>query len=89
MKKITKKEFKELCSFHEYGKGYKKRNAIYHGYTTDGFKYMVKADVCNCKKAELFNVLYNWVVNEVIPDWWVEYRYAHTDDKRFKVSLMG
>jgi len=66
MKKITKKEFKELCSFHEYGNGYKKRNAIYFGYKTNyGFKYMVKTSVENAKKNELFNILYNWVVNEV------------------------
>ena len=89
MTKISKKEFKERCSFHEYGRGYNKRNAIYYDYTKDGFKYMVKADVTNCKKAELFNVLYNWVVKEEIPDWWVVYRYAHTDNDRFKVALMG
>jgi len=87
---MTKKEFKERCSFHVYGKGRNKRNAIYFDYMPpNGFRYMVKARVENCTKSELFDVLYNWAMNEVIPSWWVEYRYAESDDKRFKVSLMG
>lgn len=87
---MTKKEFKELCSFHEYGGGMKKRNAIYCGYKPEyGFKYMVKGSVINLKKNELFNVLYDWVMNEKQPPYYVEYKYAHTDDERFKVSLMG
>ena len=97
-KNITKKKFRELCSFHEYGKGQTKRNAIYFDWLPwngdvenhiEGYKYMVKARVENAKKSELFDILYNWVVNEVPVPWYVEYRYAHTDDKRFKVSLMG
>ncbi len=87
---MTKKEFKERCSFHVYGKGQSKRNAIYHDYKPSmGFKYMVKAEVRNATKNELFNVLYDWVIKEEIPSWWVEYRYAENDDKRFKISLMG
>lgn len=86
---MTKKEFKERCSFHEYGRGKNKRNAIYYDYTRDGFKYMVKTNIENAKKNELFNILYNWVIKEEIPDWWVEYKYAATDNDRFKVALMG
>lgn len=94
---MTKKEFKERCSFHEYGKGQTKRNAIYFDWKTDfdndvnivGYKYMVKARVENCKKAELFNTFYKWVIESVTIPWWVEYRYAETDQKRFKVSIMG
>ncbi len=87
---MTKKEFKERCSFHVYGKGQKKRNAIYYDYLPSlGFKYMVKAEVRNSTKSELFDVLFDWVMHEVIPPWWVDYRYAENDDKRFKVSLMG
>ena len=88
-KKITKKEFKERCHFSEYGDGRRKRNAIFFDRTEDGYKYMVKTTVQNAKKNELFNILYDWVVNEIIPDWWVEYKYAHTDNDRFKVPLMG
>ena len=92
---MTKKEFKELCSFHEYGRGKIKRNAIYfdHKYDFDnkvnGYKFMVKARVENEKKAGLFNVLYDWVTKEIQPSWWVEYKYASTDQDRFKVSIMG
>ena len=92
---MTKKDFKEKCSFHEYGKGKKKRNAIYFDWSNDyennslGFKYMVKTDVENSSKTELFNYLYQWVTKMIVLPWWIEYRFAMTDDKRFKVSIMG
>ena len=92
---MTKKIFRELCSFHEYGKGNNKRNAIYFDWKSDfdnnavGYKYMVKGVVDSIHKTELFNVLYNWVVNEIQPPFFVLYKYAETEQKRFKVSLMG
>jgi len=93
---MTKKKFKEFCSFHEYGRGKNKRNAIYYGWESDfdnnavGYKFMVKAPVSHAKKAELFNVLYDWVTGKIngVP-YWVEYKFAITEQKRFKVSLMG
>ena len=85
---MTKKEFKERCSVHEYGKGQKKRTAIYFDWS-EGYKYMVKATVEDVKRPELFNILYDWVFNEIQPRWYVEYKYAFTDAERFKVSIMG
>lgn len=94
---MTKKEFKKKCSFHEYGKGKKKRNAIYFDWMSEevgnkfivGFKYMVKGTVEDLLKTELFNYFYEWVINEKILPWYIEYHYASTDEKRFKVSIMG
>jgi len=93
---MTKKEFKEHCSFHEYGNGQNKRNAIYYDWKSDfdnhavGFRYMVKTGVQNALKSELFNELYDWVTGKIQqPSWWVEYRYAQTEQDRFKVSIMG
>jgi len=94
---MTKKEFKELCSFHEYGRGQGKRNAIYFGWKSDfdnkavGFRYMVKCSVCDALKSELFKILYDWVMSEgkIHLPWWVDYKYAATEQDRFKVSLMG
>ena len=92
---MTKKQFKEECSFHEYGRGRKKRNAIYFDYSRNfdnkavGYKYMVKSSVENCGKAELFNVLYNWVNDIEQPPYYVEYKYAPTEQSRFKVSIVG
>jgi len=90
---MTKKEFKEMCSFHVYGHGRNKRNAIYFGWKSGenfrGYKYMVKASIENASKAELFNILYDWVVNEVQPSWYVIYKIAAEDKNRFKVSLVG
>lgn len=94
---MTKKEFKSRCSFHEYGRGQQKRNAIYFDWKTGetngkffaGFKYMVKSSVQNCLRNELFDAMYNWVTKEVQPTWYIDYKYADTDEKRFKVPLMG
>ena len=95
---MTKKEFNSQLSHHIYGKGKEKRNALYFGYRSfrdekgnsiNGFKYMVKGTLRDLKLQELKDVMYNWVVNEIQPPWYVEYRYAETDEKRFKVSLMG
>lgn len=92
--KITKKEFKEQCSFHEYGKGMNKRNAIYFDWKSEknivGYRFMVKANVQSCKKDELYNELYNWVTlrTNIVP-YYVQYKYARTDSERFKVPIVG
>lgn len=87
---MTKKEFKELCDFHVYGSGKKKRNAIYYNRGVNGFTHMVKTSVQNYKKAELFNILYDWVTGVISePDYYVEYRYAKTEAEQFKVKIMG
>jgi hypothetical protein len=88
---ITKKEFKEKCSFHVYGNRKVKLNAIYYDWKNDlngtGFKFMVKATTNNCSKKELFDILYDWVTKEQQPVFYVGYKYAETDQKRFKVRL--
>ena len=90
---MTKKDFKLICSFHEYGSGSNKRNAIYFDYkctdNVQGYKYMVKASVSNVKKNELFNLFYDWVINKIQLPYYVEYRYALTDKERFKIKLVG
>jgi len=92
---MTQKQFKENCSFHEYGRGQNKRNAIYYDWKSDfdnkavGFRFMVKCSVADALKQELFKELYNWVINEIEPPYYVQYRYAQTEQDRFKVSLVG
>lgn len=87
--RITKKGLKEKCSFHEYGRGQRKRNAIYFDKKENGFKYMVKAEVQDCKKAELFDIMYKWIngIEQPYSDYRIQYRYAGTDAERFKVAL--
>ena len=91
---ISKKEFKANCSFHEYGTGRNKINAIYYDYKSNaeegfsGYKYMVSACVDDCLKAELIKEMYKWVILEKqnVP-YWIDYKYAPTDKERFKISL--
>jgi len=94
---MTKKEFKDRCSFHQYGRGKSKKNAIFFDWMSEekngkycvGFKYMVKTSIENMTRAELFQTLWNWVMKGVEPQWWVQYKYAENDEDRFKVPIMG
>jgi len=91
---VSKKEFKELCSFHTY-KGWDghrvKYNAIYFDWkSTDeglGFKYAVAMNIKDGTKAELFTELYKWVCECVALPWYIRYKYAVEDKQRFKAGI--
>jgi len=92
---MTKKDFKQECSFHQYGKGTYKKNAIFFDwkesnggdkYLYNGFKFMVWSNVQRYKKKELFDILYLWVTQIMyVPE--CPYRFADIDENRFKVPL--
>ena len=97
---ITKKEFKEMCTNQTYTgwNGQRIRiNAFFfdfkQGTTADGkyfggYKYRISTNVKNASKAELLNDFYNWVTGKIQqPYYYEDYRYAETDEKRFKVPL--
>jgi hypothetical protein len=91
---ISKKSFKERCSFHTYT-GWDghiiKHNVIYFDYQETekgrGFKYAVALDIKDGTKAELFEAFYQWIckLNEL--PWYIRYKCAETDEKRFRVNL--
>jgi len=91
---MTKKEFKEQCEFHEYtgwnGKRIK-HNVIYFDYKQNdegrGFKYAVALDIQNGTKAELIKHFYDWIHKSINLPWYVRYKFAETDVKRFRVGL--
>jgi type IV secretory pathway VirB6-like protein len=97
---ITKKEFKNECRSETYTgwSGHRvRKNAFYFGYKSGeingkyfgGYKYMVAADYKDCSKADLLNLLYNWVTGklETALPYYVKHRFAATDEERFKISL--
>lgn len=89
---ITKKSFKEKCDTgHVYKGNGTRTNAIYFDWQDTpegrGFKYAVAMDTRNGTKPELLEVLYQWVVNGVEPHYYVRYKYAENDAKRFKVPI--
>lgn len=89
---MTKKKFKEQCDLtHVYGRGKNRINAIYFDWkesdTDRGFKYAVASSVENCTKAELFNHLYNWVVNGVYLPFYIFSKFAQYDNQRFKTPI--
>lgn len=89
---MTKKEFREYTSYHQYGK----RNengviAMFFGWNETnegtGYKFAVYARATNSNKKELENNLYNLVFNNQDTDWWINCAIAPTDKQRFKVPL--
>ena len=88
---ITKKLFKEKCDAHRYTGDRSRTNAIYFDWQETpegrGFKYGVAMDTRNGTKAELLEVLYQWVFNDVEPPYYVRYKLAVEDKNRFKVPI--
>lgn len=92
VKPITRAEFKARCDFnHVYGRGKNRTNAIYCDWQDNdngrGFKYAVATSLENCTKAELFNHMYNWVVNGIYLPYYIYSRFAQYDSQRFKVPI--
>ena len=91
---MTKKDFKERCSFHIYS-GYRvKHNAIFFDWQETnqgrGFKFGVAVDTKEHKvtKAMLFDELFDWVTGKVTqPSWCIRTKFAATDAERFKTPL--
>lgn len=93
---MTKKEFKELTSYHKYTGRPRENNvnALFFDYKeTDegrGYKYCVYARATNATKADLEKALYDIVTKQVDDtDWWIQLVAAPTDRQRFRVPLMG
>jgi hypothetical protein len=92
---MTKKAFKELCRFELYTGVSRRINAIFYDYKRGeidgkyfgGYKFRVSANVKDCTKKELINILYDWVINEKPIPWYANYKYVETDMERFKPPL--
>ena len=91
---ITKKQFKEDCSSTVYSGDGCRLNAIFYDYQDYRWKYMVWANVKDMTKKELFNEFYAWLAENEGKEpnlkgmpWYVNLRYAPTDEKRFKIPI--
>jgi len=97
---MTKKEFKEFVRDQTYTgwNGHRIRiNAFFFdwktGSTADnkyfgGYKFRVSANAKLMSKKDLFELLYKLVNNIVVEvPWFVTYRFAATDEQRFKIPL--
>ena len=87
--KMTKKEFKSRCFFNTYTATGKRINAIWFDWKAGfGYKFAIWTDVKNAKKDELFNDFYAWVTEKIQQPYYYEYyKFAETDEQRFKVPL--
>lgn len=88
-KKMTKKAFKDLCSFHVYGYKDPVFNAIYFDHNGTGYKYAICENRKGLNKKQLFDLFYAWVIlNEVTAPMPYSYtKYAKNDNERFKVPI--
>ena len=90
---MTKKAFKDLCSFHIYGYKNPKFNAIYFDYQQGenfrGYKYAICENCKGLNKTQLFNLFYDWVILgiENAPFAFTYTRYAKNDNERFRVPI--
>jgi hypothetical protein len=88
---MTKKQFSNEVSFHNYGKRDGKI-ALYYDYKSydgvHGYKYMVYSHKSNATKKELLDIFYQWVngLIDQVP-YYIGYKYAINDTDRFKVKL--
>ncbi|MCK9543420.1 MAG: hypothetical protein M0R03_15475 [Novosphingobium sp.] len=91
---MTKKDFRERCSFHHYGtRRDSSLKAIFfdwqEGENFRGYKYCVFARTCNATKAELENALFELVTEEKNTPWYIQTIVAQKDEQRFKVPIMS
>jgi len=92
---MTKKEFKELASVHQYGKRSKGGiTAIFFDWKDDekgrGFKYCVYTRMVNATQNKLLNMLHDFIEGRIEDtDWYVQLIIAPTDEQRFKVPIMS
>ena len=92
---MTKKEFKDRCLFQTYTGRRIKINAIFYDWSQGeidnkyfiGYKYMVRGDSYWMTKKELFDEFYNFIIKGTNLNSDIDYKYAETDLKRFKLPI--
>ena len=89
---MTKRMFKERSQIHIYGRGERRRVALYFGWKNEGsvigYKYMIKG--YGCTQAQILADAYDILIKDINDALcWYDTRTAKTDAERFKVSLMG
>ena len=94
MEGITKKQFKEHASIHVYGRGERRRVALYFDWKSDyennavGYKHMIKG--YGCTKARILKDAYDFLIKKDYSELcWYDTKEAQTEQERFKVSLTG
>ena len=96
---MTKKEFKKLISFHKYGN---RRDssiiAIFFDYNQGelengdyfrGYKFCLFSRSTNATKAELINIAYDAIINEVETPYYIQQITAQNDSQRFRVPIVS
>jgi len=95
---MTKKEFKELTSYHQYRGGGRENgvNAIFFGWrvlevdgqTYRGFSHCVYARAVNATKKVLEDTLYNFLTGKIEDtEYYIQLVAVQNDTQRFKVPI--
>jgi len=97
MEVITKKEFKEMSSIHVYGRGERRRVALYFDWKSGdlkdggyfaGFSHMIKGYGCTQKQIlkDGYDILIKKIYDELC---WYDSKTATGNSERFKVAISG
>ena len=92
---MTKKEFKTKISVHVYGRQREsKLIAIFFDWLVDGvhcgYKYCVYARAMLATQKDLENAIYKLaILNEDVPEYYIQTIVAQNDEERFKVPLIS
>ena len=94
---MTKKEFKDRSSIHVYGRGERRRVALYFDWSSGdldgggysaGFKYMLKG--YGCTQATILKDAYDILIKKVYDELcWYDSKTATGNIERYKVALSG
>ncbi len=92
---MTKKEFKEMCSIHIYGRGERRRVALYFDWRSGelangnyyaGFSQMIKG--YGCTQATIIKDAYNILIKNIYTELcWYDTKTATGNSERFKVPI--
>lgn len=97
MEDLTKKEFKEMSSIHIYGRGARRRVALYfdcksgelpNGGYFAGWKYMLRG--YGCTQAAILKDAYDILIKKNYDELcWYDTKTATGDVERFKIAISG
>ena len=94
LKKLTKKAFKEVVSYHCYTGGGNKYHCFYYdwkageyGVKGGGYKYAFAESAESISKTQLFNIVYDHIFNGIDCNAFTYIRKAKNDNERFKVGI--
>lgn len=88
---MTKKEFIQMCDYHQYtSRGNREDNigAVFFDRNQNGNKYCVYARICLTGKKVLIDTLWDFITEKIDDTpYYIQLVVAETEDQRFKIPI--